>query len=336
MMGRKMIRFGIVGTNVITEQFLKGASLHSNFKLTAVYSRTEEKGRAFADKYGVQAVFTDLEELLTSGLVDAMYIASPNAYHATQTIQCLKHQKHVLCEKPFASNLKEVEQMCAVAKENDVVLMEAMKTTVLPSFQVIKEHLHKIGTIRRYFASFCQYSSRYDAYREGTVLNAFKPELSNGALMDIGVYTIAPMISLFGMPSTIKASAYFLESGVDGEGTILFDYPTMQGSVVYSKISSSYLPSEIQGEDGTIVIDHINRFHSVQIRYRNGEIEELSLPHVEIDMMYEVQEFIQTILNQQGESSINSHEFSKNVMCVLDEVRSQIGLVYPADLKALE
>ncbi len=156
----KVIRFGIIGTNVITENFIKGATLCPQFQLTAVYSRTEEKGRAFANKFGVRAVFTNLEDLLKSGLVDAMYIASPNAFHATQTIQCLNHGKHVLCEKTFASNLQEVEQMCAVAKENNVVLMEAMKTTVLPSFQLIKDHLYKIGKVRRYFASFCQYSSR--------------------------------------------------------------------------------------------------------------------------------------------------------------------------------
>lgn len=331
-MDQHIIRFGIIGTNTITEQFIKGASLCPNFQLTAVYSRTEEQGRAFAEKFGVDAVFTDLDQLLQSGLVDAMYIASPNAFHATHSIQCLKQQKHVLCEKPLASNLKEVEMMCDVARKNGVVLMEAMKTTVLPSFQVIKDHLHKIGTIRRYFASFCQYSSRYDAYRSGTVLNAFNPKLSNGALVDIGVYTIAPMIALFGPPQKIRASAHLLESGVDGEGSVLFKYPSMEGSIIYSKISTSYLPSEIQGEEGTIVIDRINRFQSVKIIYRNGEVEEIATPHVEADMFYEVSEFIETILRGEQESQLNSHDFSKQVMSVLDDVRLQIGLTYLADL----
>lgn len=333
-MNQHIIRFGIIGTSTITEQFIKGASLCPNFQLTAVYSRTEEQGRAFAKKFGVDAVFTDLDQLLQSGLVDAMYIASPNAFHAAHSIQCLKHQKHVLCEKPLASNLKEVEMMCEVARENGIVLMEAMKTTVLPSFQIIKNHLHKIGTIRRYFASFCQYSSRYDAYRSGMVLNAFNPKLSNGALVDIGVYTIAPMIALFGPPQEVRASAYLLDSGVDGEGSVLFKYPNMEGSIIYSKISTSYLPSEIQGEDGTIVIDRINRFHSVKIIYRNGEIEEIAIPHVEADMFYEVSHFIETIFSGNQESNLNSHDFSKQVMNVLDDVRLQIGLIYPADLNS--
>ena len=201
---------------------------------------------------------------------------------------------------------------------------------------MIQEQLSKIGTVRRYFASFCQYSSRYDAYRAGTVLNAFNPELSNGALVDIGVYTIAPMIALFGAPLAIKASAHLLESGVDGEGSVIFEYPQMQGTVMYSKISNSSLPAEIQGEEGSIIIDRINQMDQVTIHYRNGEVEEITLPQVEQNMVYEAEEFIQLILNQKHESAVNSFKFSYEVMRVLDEVRSQIGLVYPADLKEID
>lgn len=286
--------------------------------------------------YGVKYVFTDLEKLLKSDVVDAMYIASPNAFHAEQALLCLNHQKHVLCEKPLASNVKEVEAMIEAAKVNQVLLMEAMKTTLFPNFKRIQDHLHKIGTIRRYFASFCQYSSRYDAYRAGTVLNAFNKELSNGALVDIGVYTIAPMIALFGMPQEIQASAYLLESGVDGEGTVVFKYPNMQGTVMYSKISNSYLPSEIQGEEGSLVINRINQMDTVSIHYRNGEVEEIAVRQEEQNMVYEVKEFIDLILNGQKESTVNSYQRSYEVMQVLDEVRRQIGLVYPADLKEMK
>ncbi|MBQ4164394.1 MAG: Gfo/Idh/MocA family oxidoreductase, partial [Turicibacter sp.] len=165
----KKIRFGVIGTNIITEQFIEAASQCEHFELSAIYSRTSERGQLFASKYHVKHVFTDLEELLTSDVVDAMYIASPNAMHAKQAILCLNHQKHVLCEKPLASNLSEVQAMITAAKKNNVVLMEAMKTTLFPNFNTIKKHLDKIGTVRRYFASFCQYSSRYDAYREGII-----------------------------------------------------------------------------------------------------------------------------------------------------------------------
>ncbi|MBU5592274.1 Gfo/Idh/MocA family oxidoreductase [Clostridium sp. MSJ-4] len=330
-MSKEAIRFGVVGTNNITEWFLNGSKNVKDFVLTAVYSRNKEKGKAFGEKYGVEQVFTDLEDMAKSDLIDAVYIASPNALHAEQTMLFLKHKKHVLCEKAFASNAKEVSKMVEAARSNNVLLMEAMKTTHLPNFKVLKDNLHRIGKVRRYFGSYCQYSSRYDKYKEGVVLNAFNPELSNGALMDIGVYCIHPMINLFGMPKEIKASGVMLKSGVDGEGSAVFKYEDMDAVVIYSKIANSYLPSEIQGEDGSIIIEKINNFQKVKIVLKNGLEEDLSQPHIEEDMCYELQEFVNLIKEGKVESNINSHQVSLSAMEVMDEIRRQIGLVFPAD-----
>ncbi|WP_343008697.1 Gfo/Idh/MocA family oxidoreductase [Clostridium celatum] len=330
-MDDRIIRFGVIGTSEITQVFLKGAKLVEKFKLAAVYSRKEETAREFADKYGVKTIFTSLEEMAKSDEIDAVYIASPNSFHAKQAIIFMKNRKHVLCEKAFASNIKEVEEMIKVAKENNVVLMEAMRTTLTPNFKIVMENIYKLGKIRRYFSSFCKYSSRYDKYREGVVLNAFKRELSNGALMDIGVYTIYPMITLFGEPKEIKATSYMLESGVDGEGSVIFKYDEMEGSVIYSKISNSYLPTEIQGEEGTMIIDKINEVNSVKIVYKDGNIEELSTNQEEDSMCYEIDEFVNLIINNKKESNINSLENSKIVMKIMDNVRSQIGLEFIAD-----
>lgn len=97
-----VMRFGIVGTNWITERFIQAAMETDEFSLTAVYSRTEDKGKAFADKYNSQPeVFTDLAQMAASDQVDAVYIASPNSLHAEQAILCMNHGKHVLCEKPL-------------------------------------------------------------------------------------------------------------------------------------------------------------------------------------------------------------------------------------------
>lgn len=330
-MGNRTVRFGVVGTNGITELFLKGASKINNFKLSAVYSRSEETARNFANKYGIDKIFTDLEQMAKSSDIDAVYIASPNSLHGPQSVVFLNNKKHVLCEKAFASNSKEVSAMIEAAENNGVVLMEAMKITLLPNFITIMDNIHKIGKVRRYFSSYCQYSSRYDKYKGGVVLNAFKPELSNGSLMDIGVYTIAPMVALFGKPNEIKASAYMLESGVDGEGSAIFKYDDMEAMVMYSKISNSYLPTEIQGEEGNIIIDKVNGIAEVKIVYRSGEVEELTKIQDEDNMYYEVEEFIKVINMGAKESKINSNSFSRISMEIMDEIRRQIGLEYPAD-----
>lgn len=328
-----MIRFGIIGTNWITEKFIDGASKVDDFQLNAVYSRTAERAKAFAEKFGVNHLFTDLEAMAKSDVIDAVYIASPNSLHAEQSILFMKNGKHVICEKPLASNGKEAEAMIQTAKEHGVVFMEALKSTFVPSFISIKENLYKIGKVRRYFGNFCQYSSRYDKYKEGIVLNAFNPYFSNGSLMDIGVYCVYPMIALFGEPTDLRADANMLESGVDGQGSIIFSYPEMEGVVIYSKISNSFIPSEIQGEKGTIIIDKISSPSKVEIHYNDGTVENISRPQVENTMYYEAKEFVELIKANKLESSINTHQISLTTAKWMEKARKQFGLIFPADQK---
>jgi scyllo-inositol 2-dehydrogenase (NADP+) len=327
------LKFGVIGTNWITESFINAASEVEGFTLSAVYSRTEGKAKEFAEKNGAEYTFTDLEEMAASDTIDAVYIASPNSFHAEQAITLMNHSKHVICEKPIASNVKELESMISASKENNVLLMEAMRSTVTPNFKSIQENLHKIGPIRRYFASSCQYSSRYDKYKEGTVLNAFNPKFSNGSMMDIGIYCLYPMVVLFGKPDSVKANGLLLESGVDGEGSILLNYGDKDAVVMYSKISNSYVPSEIQGENGSILIDHIQDMTKIEIRYKDGTTEDITVEQDKPKMYYEAKEFIELIERGELESKVNSHANSLAVMEIMTEARRQVGLVYPADNK---
>ncbi|MGG1611356.1 Gfo/Idh/MocA family protein [Paenibacillus phoenicis] len=325
------MRFATIGTNWITERFIQAALETEQFALTAVYSRTEEKGREFAAKFGDPQVYTDLKALAASSDVDAVYIASPNSFHAEQAILMMDHGKHVLCEKPMASNAAEVRRMIEAARRNDVLLMEALKSTLMPNFRAVQDNLYKIGQVRRYFSSYCQYSSRYDAFKQGKVMNAFNPAFSSGALMDLGIYCIYPMVTLFGKPESVQASAIMLSSGVDGEGSLVVRYPEMDGVIMYSKITDSYLPTEIQGEYGTIVIDRINQPYEVKILYRDGTTEELTCFQPQESMYYEALEFIELILSGKRESQINTHARSLAVAELMEEARRQFGLRYAAD-----
>lgn len=328
-----MIRFGIIGTNWITESFIAAGKQLSDFALTAVYSRSGERAREFAAKHGAALCFTDIEAMAASGEIDAVYIASPNSLHAEQALLCMNRGIHVLCEKPIASNAAEFRTMVAASERNGVALMEAMKSTLVPNFGAIRDHLDKLGKVRRYFASFCQYSSRYDAYKEGHLPNTFNPAFSNGALMDLGVYGLYPLVTLFGKPERILAQGMLLESGVDGEGSILLGYPDMDAIVLFSKIADSALPAEIQGENGTMTIVKISQPQSVTIRYRDGTVEELTKPQATNTMVYEIAEFIGLIRAGKRESSVNTHARSLWTLEIMDEARRQIGLKFPADLR---
>lgn len=336
------VRFGVVGTNFITDWVIAGAREDSRFELAAVCSRTRERGEEFAAKHNIPHIFTSLEEMASSDKVDAIYIASPNYMHAEQSILAMSHGKHVLCEKPLVSNAREAKEMIAASEQYGVALMEAMKSTLSPNFRAVKQNLHRIGTPRRYFASFCQYSSRYDKYKEGVVLNAFRPELSNGAMMDIGVYTIYPLVALFGKPQSISAQGILLSSGADGQGAVNMQYDGLNATVLYSKIANSQLPAEIQGEEGNILIDRIQtpvdvRFYPRQApasgHEKRVEGELLSREESHNEYYYEIQEFIDMILSGRRESEINSHATSLATMEIIDEVRRQIGVHYPADDK---
>jgi len=326
------IRFGIIGTNFIADWILEGARLDSRFQAIAVYSRTQEQGTMFANKHNIiPNTFTSLEEMARSPLIDAVYIASPNSLHASQSILFMQHGKHVLCEKPLASNAREARNMIELSCKQNVVLMEAMKPTLTPNFLSIKNNLDKIGTIRRYFSCYCQYSSRYDKLKEGEILNAFRPELSNGAVMDLGVYTIYPMVVLFGRPEKITATGIKLFTGVDGQGAVNFEYKDMNATVIYSKIADSSLPTEIQGEKGTIIADRINSINHVDLILRNGEKTDLTIRDTHNEYYYEISEFINLIETGKSESTINSHKNSLITIEIIDEIRKQIGVKYPAD-----
>ena len=334
------IRFGVVGTNFITDWVIAGAREDDRFELAAVCSRTKERAEEFAAKHNIPHIFTSLEEMAASDKVDAIYIASPNYAHAEQSILCMNNGKHVLCEKPMAANAHEARRMVECSRKNGVALMEAMKSTLSPNFLAAKANLNSIGTPRRYFASFCQYSSRYDKFKEGVVLNAFRPELANGAMMDIGVYTIYPLVVLFGKPQAINAQGVVLSSGVDGQGAVNMQYDGLNATVLYSKIANSQLPAEIEGEDGNILIDRIQtpvdvRFYPRQApasgHEKRTEGELLSQPEEHNEYYYEVKEFIDLIEQGRVESEINSHENSITTLEIIDEVRRQLGVSYPAD-----
>lgn len=334
------IRFGVVGTNFITDWVIAGAREDARFELAAVCSRTKERAEEFAARHNIPHIFTSLEEMAASDKVDAIYIASPNYAHAEQSILCMNNGKHVLCEKPMAANAHEARRMVECSRKNGVALMEAMKSTLSPNFLAAKANLNRIGTPRRYFASFCQYSSRYDKFKEGVVLNAFRPELANGAMMDIGVYTIYPLVVLFGKPQAINAQGVVLSSGVDGQGAVNMQYDGLNATVLYSKIANSQLPAEIEGEDGNILIDRIQtpvdvRFYPRQApasgHEKRTEGELLSQPEEHNEYYNEVKEFIDLIEQGRVESEINSHENSITTLEIIDEVRHQLGVSYPAD-----
>ncbi|RSL32440.1 gfo/Idh/MocA family oxidoreductase [Salibacterium salarium] len=318
-----------IGTNWITESFIEAGKLADDFHLYAVYSRDDNKAKEFADKHRADTYYDDLEKMFSDEKLDGVYIASPTRYHAEQAMMAMEKGKHVICEKPLCSNAREAEQLMETAEKHNVIFMEAIKTLYLPSFQTLQQWLPKVGTVRKAIFSFCQYSSRYDAYLNGEVLNAFKPSLSNGATMDIGVYCLHPLLYLFGEPRSVKASGYVLDSGVDGEANVLLDYEKMDAVASYSKITASTGPSEIQGEKGTLYIQTIHRPEKITFVPIKGETEEIEFSTDDPAMYYEAKHFVDACKKIKADNL--NWDNSKLVIQHTDRIRDQLGVVFDAD-----
>lgn len=328
-MSVKNITIGTIGTSWITESFISVIPEAGNISLGAVYSRDTEKAKAFAEKYHADKYFDDLGAMALNPSIDAVYIASPNFMHYEQTMLFLKAGKHVICEKSLASNYAEAQEMIRTARENNVILLEAMRPAYDPGLTAIKENLYKLGQIRRASFTYGKYSSKYDGFLAGKPQNIFSLECSAGALMDMGVYCVYPMLELFGMPQKIMADCVKLHNGIDGAGTALLNYGDMIADISYSKVANSRQFSEIQGEEGTMVIPAIAEPKNVKIIYRNGSEETLDIPDRPNNMVYEACTFARAI---RGELNIiHYQDKTLESMKLMDEIRRQERLVFPAD-----
>ena len=326
-----MVKFGIIGTSSITERFIDAGKKLKNIEITALYSRTEKRALEFAAKHDIPNIYTDVKEMASSSVVDAVYIASPNSFHFQQAIDAMKAGKHVLCEKPMAVNSLEVAKMIKTAKEEGVLLMEAMKTTFCPNFKIIQDNLYKIGKLRKFYGNFCRYSSAYEKILAGKLPNVFNPQFAGGALMDIGIYLLYPTLKLFGTPKEIKCSSTLLPSGVDGEGNLFLEYEDFTAFLSYSKITQSYIPSEIQGELGSMIIEKLSNTKSIKLLLKDGTSENLTIHQDENLLSYEIKEFVSLILKGVKESSINSHNMALLSSSVMEKARKQVGVRYPSD-----
>ena len=289
-----MIRFAVIGTNWITRQFVDAAHETGKLKLTAVYSRSLEQAQAFANDYLVEHLFTSLDEMAQSDAIDAVYIASPNALHFPQTRLFLSHKNMSFARSRWPRISRKWKPPFS-APATTVVLFEAFKTASLPNFLLLQQSLPKVGKVRKAFINYCQYSSRYQRYLDGENPNTFNPAFSNGSIMDIGFYCLASAVALWGEPHGVTATASLLESGVDAHGVVVLDYGDFSVTLQHSKVSDSVLPSEIQGENGSLVIEKISECQKLSFVPRGGKAQELTQPQHINTMLYEAEVFARLV-----------------------------------------
>ena len=323
-----MVKYGVIGSGWIAEEFVRGSQLVDGLEFAAMYSRTYEKGKAFADNFGDVPIYTDMNEFAESD-IDAVYIASPNLLHYSQSKLMLEHGKHVLCEKPITVSPEEFKELFELAQSKNLIYTEAIMMLHLPAKNELKNAIKKIGKVTSAHFDFSQLSSKYPALKRGENPNIFNPDMQTGCLRDLGIYCLYPAVEYFGMPEKIISSAGFVETGADGWGTAIFDYPEMQVTLTYSKVGQSYLGSQIFGDKGTIVIESVSQLTNIHICYADGTREdvygEISKPEL---MSFEAKSFKNYI--EKPEENLKEYlNFSEEILKIselIHAIKTQCGI----------
>jgi len=290
-----VIRLATIGTSTITERFADAVAQTPGIRIDVVFSRDAARGRAFADHLGIDGVSTDLDALLASGDVDAVYVGSPNGAHAAQARAAIAAGVHVFLEKPATPTADEFAALLGAARERGVVVFEGMRNVYDPGMARLRELLPRIGAVRLVSLAQCQRSARYDLVLAGETPNIFDPALAGGALFDLGVYPLSAAIELFGAPRTVVGATATIATGADGAGAAVLDYDGFVAQIAFSKIGASRRPNEIQGELGTIEIDEITAPRRLRLDLFSGVTEELEIEGPDNNMRFEVARFAQLV-----------------------------------------
>ena len=322
------MRYGVIGTGWIAKSFIDGARMLTDSKFTAVYSRTAENGKKFADENKIETVFTDINEFAL-GDFDAVYIASPNKLHYEQSKLMIESGKHVICEKPITVEPEELCELQKLAAEKGVIYVEAIMYMFNPAKELLKNAVSKIGKITSVHFDFSQLSSKYAAYVAGELPNIFNPALATGCLMDLGIYCVYPALDLFGMPEKITACAHFMESGADGSGNAALLYDNTLVNLTYSKLGQDRLGSQIFGDNGTITIESISKLVNMKLFDKSGNATEI-IGDVEKEklMGYEAQGFEKFIANPDDEYYQTVKERALEVSRIMKTIREQSGIEF--------
>ncbi|MBJ8326015.1 Gfo/Idh/MocA family protein [Streptococcus pacificus] len=250
------MKLALVGTGMIVKEVLPVLKTIEGITLEMIVStaRSLNIAKDLSEKYGIKQNTSNYQEALASKEVDTVYIAVPNHLHFTFAKEALLANKHVICEKPFTMTAKELEELSQLANERQLILLEAITNQYLKNYDEIKELLPKLGEIKIINCNFSQYSSRYDAFKNGEIAPVFDPEKGGGALRDLNIYNIHFVVGLFGLPKSVQYLAN-IEKGVDTSGILLLDYQTFKVSCIGSKDSSAAIKTTIQGNKGYLDVN---------------------------------------------------------------------------------
>lgn len=324
------MKLAILGTGMIVKDLMTTYQ-ELNIEKTYVLAteKSKEKANEMVEKYHLDKVYTDYDELLQSD-IDTVYCALPNFLHYSFSKKALENGKNVIIEKPITANSKELEDLIETANKKNLMIFEAMNLHYTPAFLSLKEDLKKLGDIKIVSFNYSQYSSRYNAFKEGTILPAFDYHKAGGALMDLNVYNIHALIDLFGKPVYHKYMAN-IERNIDTSGMMIFDFEHFKALCIGAKDCKAPLMNTIQGNLGAIVVKSpLSQMTEYEICYNDGtsEVKSFEKKH---RLIYEFKEFMRMMEEKDVKKQKEMLDLSLFISKLMEEGRMQEGIVFDND-----
>ena len=328
------LNWGIMAPGWIAHMFASALRASTRQRLVAVGSRSPERGRAFADEFGIPTVHSSYADLVADPQVDVIYVASPHSEHADQALLAIEAGKHVLVEKAFARNAKEARRVVVAARSRQVAVMEAMWTRFLPRTDIVRQLLADgaLGTIETVTADHGQ------LLPADQVPRLHDPILAGGALLDLGIYPVSFAAFVLGIPGSVVATGELTPTGVDRQVAALFTrfakYPHAQALVSCTLAAKTPTTASISGNLGRIELD-AEFYAPGRVRLVAPSGESITSAPAELwahqGLAYEAAHFAQLVSDGFTESPQMPLDETVAIMEVLDSIRSQLKVRFPGE-----
>jgi predicted dehydrogenase len=325
-MGKKF-KWGILAPGKMSAKFTRGLKLLDNVELYAVGSRDIHRAEEFAKEHGYTKFYGSYEELVSDPGLDIVYIASPHSHHYDHTMLCLKNGKAVLCEKAFALNSKEAEEMINEAVKRKVFLMEALWPPFQPVYIKTKNILEsgEAGKIIHLNSRF-SFRPPYDPLDRKWNLS-----LGGGSLLDIGIYPVIDALYFMGVPDEVTAKATFSETGSEDSISIIFGYDDGRMATLYSSFrTAGGIGCDLLCEKGNLYFSRgRDMSQRLNVSINGEEDKEYSLLPDGMGYQFEAAEVMNCLEKGKLESEIVPLSFSRDLMKTLDRIRKSARIVFP-------
>ncbi|HEM5069704.1 TPA: Gfo/Idh/MocA family oxidoreductase [Streptococcus suis] len=320
-------KWATLGTGVIANELVQ-ALQDMGGNLYSVANRTYDKGVEFAQKYGIEKVYREIDEVFEDPEVDIIYISTPHNTHINYLRKALKAGKHVLCEKSITLNSEELAEAIQLAEENQVVLAEAMTIFHMPIYRQLSEVVAsgKLGELKMIQMNF-------GSYKEYDMTNRFfNKNLAGGALLDIGVYALS-FVRWFmtEKPSQVLSQVKLAPTGVDEQvGILLSNDAGEMATIALTLHAKQPKRGTIAYDKGYIELYEYPRGQKAVITYtEDGSQEVIEAGQTTEALSYEVADMEKAVAGIENTMHL---AYTRDVMEIMTQLRKEWGLVYPEEM----